>query len=582
MEKRFILFIILTFLVFFGFQYFMPKNLQNQPAPVSAVETPTAPTTADNATASVPTTPTDGRSIAQDSAGETESLSPEDTHATAQKIVIDGDLYTAVLDNRGGVLTSWELKDYQTTKKNKDDPTRVFDMITGASMNEKLYPGALIINGDDNSHTAANNDYYNVSIEGVSDFAGEKLVPPVAVKLTLKRGDLQIEKVWNFDKDNYTANLSIVGTKAGRPLDGHFFLGEDIGPAMEHFASSGSVLTSVYSVGGKVKRESPPKDPQEPKRLEGGVSWAGLDMQYFSMIAIPRQPLNYFNIQTTRLREISIDGETVERDMLKVMLPLNPVGGDNYHLYLGPKRQENLQRVGTADLSKVIDYGMFSIIIYPLLAALRWIHRFVQNYGFAIVILTFVLSLILFPFRLKSMMSMKKMSVLQPRIKAIQDKYRQYKATDPRKRDMNTEIMALYKENGVNPVGGCLPMILQMPLLIAFYSLLAHTIDLRQAPFIWWIQDLSAKDPYYVLPIAMGLTSFISQKLAPMAPSTDPTQAKMMMIMPLIFTFIFFNMSSGLNLYFLCSNIFQVVFQKVAERWIPSTAAPVPAKGRAK
>ena len=577
MEKRFILFIILTLLVFIGFQYLAPKKqvqVVQQPA-VQAEQPSAAPYEAVPAAAA-------GENGAPSG---TEYAAQEDTPVAAQRIVIDGDLYTAVLDNRGGVLTSWELKDYQTTRKSKDEPGRVFDVITGASRNEGLYPGALMLQ-DDAASAAANNEYYRVSIEGAEPEAGEKLSPPVAVKLTLTRGDLQIEKIWNFDKDNYIANILISGMKAGKPLEGRFFLGEDIGPEAEHFTSKNAGLTAVYFSGGKVRRETPPKDPQEPKRLEGDVRWAGINLQYFSMIAIPKHPLSWFNIQTTNLRQAGIDGNEVERNLLKVMLPLNTggsAGETDYKLYIGPKKQENLRLAGSADLSRVIDYGMFSFLVYPLLAALRWIHQFANNYGVAIILLTFVISLILFPLRLKSMLSMRKMSAIQPKVKAIQDKYRQYKATDPRKREMNQEVMALYKEHGVNPMGGCLPLLIQMPLLIAFYSLLAYTIDLRQAPFIWWIHDLSAKDAFYVLPIAMGLTSFISQKMMPAAPTTDPAQAKVMMIMPIFFTFIFLNMSSGLNLYFLCSNVFQVLLQKIAERWIPKSAPPqVPSKAKSK
>jgi YidC/Oxa1 family membrane protein insertase len=579
MERRFILFIVLTFLIFIGFQYFFAPNQQSVSQPPGAqTEYPDA-------------APYGAVTAAAATAGESgvlpadENTSQEETQAAAQRIVIDGDLYTAVLDNRGGVLTSWELKDYLTTKRNKDEQSRVFDMITGASRNEGLYPGALILL-DAAATAMVNNEYYQVSIEGAESAAGGKLSPPVAVKLTLTRGDLQIEKIWNFDKDNYTANLLINGTKAGKPLEGRFFLGEDIGPQSEHFTSSAAKLTSVYFSGGKVRRESPPKDPQEPKRLEGDVRWAGLDMHYFTMIAIPKFPIPWFNIQTTHLRQAGIDGSEIERNLLRVMLPLNTGGSGgetDYKFFFGPKKQENLRLSGSADLSRVIDYGMFSFFVYPLLAALRWINQFVHNYGAAIIILTFAISLILFPLRLKSMLSMKKMSAIQPKVKAIQEKYKQYKATDPRKREMNQEVMALYKEHGVNPMGGCLPMIIQMPLLIAFYSLLAYTIDLRQAPFIWWIQDLSVKDPFYILPVAMGLTMFISQKMMPMAPTTDPTQAKVMMIMPIFLTFIFLNMSSGLNLYFLCSNVFQVGLQKIAERWIPKDAPPkVPAKAKSK
>jgi YidC/Oxa1 family membrane protein insertase len=159
------------------------------------------------------------------------------------------------------------------------------------------------------------------------------------------------------------------------------------------------------------------------------------------------------------------------------------------------------------------------------------------------------------------------MQTVQPEVKAIQDKYKKYKKTDPKRAEMNQEVMAVYKKHGVNPMGGCLPMLLQMPILWAFYSMLQNSIELRQAPFIWYIHDLSAKDPYYVLPIIMGITMFISQKMTPMSPNTDPTMSKMMLIMPVFLTFIFKDLSSGLNLYFLCSNIFQIAFQKIAERW---------------
>jgi YidC/Oxa1 family membrane protein insertase len=461
MEKRFILFIVLTFLVFIGFQYFSPQKQRPVPPQTAAQQTGYPAAASEDAVPAAAAGESNAPAEAEDGA-------LEDTHAAAQKIVIDGDLYTAVLDNRGGVLTSWELKDYLTTRKNKDEQSRVFDMITGASRNEGMFPGALMLL-DDAASAAANNEYYHVTIEGADTAAEEKLSPPVAVKLTLTRGDLQIEKIWSFDKDNYTANLTINGTKAGKPLEGRFFLGEDIGPESEHFTSGNAGQTaSVYFSGGKVRRESPPKDPQEPRRLEGDIHWAGIDLQYFSMIAIPKYPFSWFNIQTTQLRQTGIDGNEIERNLLKVMLPLNTGGSGgetDYKLYIGPKKQENLRLAGSADLSRVIDYGMFSFLVYPLLAALRWIHQFVHNYGAAIIVLTFVISLILFPLRLKSMLSMKKMSAIQPRVKAIQEKYKQYKATDPRKREMNQEVMALYKEQGVNPMGGCLPLLIQMPLL---------------------------------------------------------------------------------------------------------------------
>jgi YidC/Oxa1 family membrane protein insertase len=239
-----------------------------------------------------------------------------------------------------------------------------------------------------------------------------------------------------------------------------------------------------------------------------------------------------------------------------------------FQIYLGPKKQDALDAVKGADLSGVIDYGMFWFLVRPLLTGLVWIHQYAHNWGLAIVLLTLLLTLLLFPFRLKQMLSMKRMAVVQPKIKEIQERYKRYKKTDPKRAEMNQEVMAVYKAHNVNPLGGCLPLVLQMPLLFAFYSLLASSIELRQAPFFGWIQDLAQKDPYYILPVIMGVTMLISQKMTPTAPGTDPTQAKMMMLMPVIFTVMFFNVSSGLNLYFLCSNIFQIGFQKVAERWV--------------
>ena len=251
-----------------------------------------------------------------------------------------------------------------------------------------------------------------------------------------------------------------------------------------------------------------------------------------------------------------------------------------YQLYIGPKKQSDLEAVKSVDITGVIDYGMFKILVLPLLTALRWIHRYVHNYGLAIIILTFLLSILLFPLRLKQMLSMKKMQVVQPKVKAIQEKYKKYKKTDPKRAEMNQEVMKLYKEHNVNPLGGCLPLLLQFPLLFAFYSLLANSIELRHAPFIAWIQDLSVKDPYYILPIIMGITMFISQKMTPMTPGADPTQTKMMMFMPVVFTIMFFNVMSGLNLYFLCSNIFGVAFQKIFERWIGDRSPKQPAKSK--
>jgi YidC/Oxa1 family membrane protein insertase len=552
MEKRTILAIALSVLVLIAFQWYQqryltpeggkpaqtPKEVRTQAPPQEPSPTPVA---AEAAPPKIPPIPDAGDSV-----------------ASPQKLVVEGTLYRAVLDNLGGVLAGWELKKYKSAQG------RPFEVIATAHDSGIRPCPSILLLPDANLQALANKQYYQVSVEGAS---GERSVlsPPVTVIMQLKRGDLTIGKRYHFEKDNYLVNISTTVEKGGKPLDGRFLLGQDIGPEQEHLLGV-TKLQSVYFSGGKARREGPPKDENEIKKIGPDVRWVGLDMQYFAIIAIPAQPLAYFDIQRLPVKAIGLDGKEVDRDLLRLTIPI--AGSLQSQLYLGPKKQSNLAAVKPADLTGVIDYGMFSIIVYPLLTSLRWIYQFVHNYGFAIIILTFLLTLLLFPVRLKQMLSMKKMAVVQPKVKAIQEKYRRYKKTDPKRAEMNQEIMALYKENNVNPLGGCLPLLLQFPLLLAFYSLLAHSIELRQAPFIWWIHDLSAKDPYYVLPIIMGITQFISQKMTPMTPGADPTQAKMMMVMPFVLLIMFFNLSSGLNLYFLCSNIFSVAFQKIAEGWM--------------
>jgi YidC/Oxa1 family membrane protein insertase len=547
MEKRVILAIALSALVFFVFSYYqqkyMPEQRKLQPVTQTPIQDKEEQAKADvSKTAEAPT--------------HTASpiLAADDTKAAAQTIEVSGSLYRAIVDNRGGVLTSWKLNDYWSKKEN-------FEMIAeGRSRDARSFLGSMIF-PDAGVTALANNEFYQVSVEGGSGNA--PYAAPVTIVMKLRRGDLNIEKRFQFKKDNYVVDLSMICEKGGKGLDGRFFLGEDLGPEREHFTSSAK-LSAVYYSEEKTNRESPPKDENEIKKIYGDVRWVGLDMQYFTIIAIPDRTLPYFDIQK---HSINANDKDAKRDLIRTTTPVAN-GSLKYQLYLGPKKQANLKAIDSADIAGVIDYGTFKILVKPLLASLRWIHQYAHNYGLSICILTFILSLLLFPLRLKQMVSMKKMQVVQPKMKAIQEKYKRYNKTDPKRAEMNQEVMALYKEHGVNPLGGCIPMLPQLPLLWAFYSLLANSIELRQAPFFGWIHDLSVADPIYVLPIVMGITMFISQKMTPMAPGTDPTQAKMMMVMPVVFTFMFLNVSSGLNLYFLCSNIFQIAFQKIAERWM--------------
>ena len=218
------------------------------------------------------------------------------------------------------------------------------------------------------------------------------------------------------------------------------------------------------------------------------------------------------------------------------------------------------------DLVRAIDFGMFDWLVVPLLRALKWVNGYVGNYGWSIIVLTIIINLVMFPLKHKSIVSMRKMQELQPQMKAIQDRYAKLKMTDPGRQKMNEEVMALYKQHGTNPASGCVPMLLTLPVLVAFYAMLAVAIELRGAPFIRWITDLSAHDPFFVTPILMGITMFVQQRMTPSV--ADPVQAKMMMFMPLMFTGMLMWAPSGLVLYWTASNLWAIGQQVVTNRLI--------------
>ncbi len=240
--------------------------------------------------------------------------------------------------------------------------------------------------------------------------------------------------------------------------------------------------------------------------------------------------------------------------------------------YLGPKDFDQLQR-SDQQLVRTINFGWFAWLVVPLLRALKWVNGFVGNYGWSIIVLTILINIAIFPLRHKSVVSMRKMQNIQPRVKAIQERYANLKATDPARQKMNTELMELYKTAGVNPASGCVPMLLTMPVLFAFYALLSVAIELRGAPFMLWIQDLSQHDPLYITPVIMGATMLWQQWITPAA-GMDPAQQRVMMIMPLMFTFFFLWAPSGLVVYWLFSNLLTIGQQYLTNRIVGAPGKP--------
>jgi YidC/Oxa1 family membrane protein insertase len=245
--------------------------------------------------------------------------------------------------------------------------------------------------------------------------------------------------------------------------------------------------------------------------------------------------------------------------------------------FVGPKQFEALRQVNP-EFTKVINFGMFAILAVPLLGALQWVNGFVGNYGWAIVILTILINVVMWPLRHKSVVSMRRMQELQPQLKAIQDRYSHLKMTDPARQKMNEEVMGLYKAKKVNPASGCVPMLLTLPVLFAFYSLLSQAIEIRGAPFAGWITDLSQHDPWYITPLLMGVTMLWQQRLQP--GTGDPVQQKVLMFMPVMFTVMFLWAPSGLVIYWFVSNLWAIGQQYFTNWLIGPAKVPAAAGGK--
>lgn len=362
-------------------------------------------------------------------------------------------------------------------------------------------------------------------------------------------------------------------------------------PTEEELKSQFSRRAGVYLVGGEAKRVAA-QGAEEAVEIPGrGLSWVGLDDNYFLSAVVPRAGLD-----TAVLRPVLVEAAQgrgsrftplppedrmtdEQKDMSRELaLTLEPEG-DRLSLvsYWGSKEFDRLASLPYG-LEKTVDFGFFGFLARPLLAGLHWIYgNIVANYGWAIVLMTLLIRILLLPLTHHSTKSMRKMQELNPKIQAIRERYRsklkdkQGKPNLEMQRKMNEEVMGLYKEHGVNPAGGCLPILLQMPILFAFYGLLSTAAELRGQPWMLWIRDLSIHDPYYVLPIVMGATQFLQVRLAPQA--GDPMQRRIFQLMPIFMTFLFLGFPSGLVLYWLTSNILTIAQQGVYNRLWPTAAA---------
>ncbi len=409
-------------------------------------------------------------------------------------------------------------------------------------------------------------------IEGM---AGPTRRAPTEISFVYRDDELEVRHRARIPEAGYLLEMTTEVRSGNRSLPFSVVLGPGIGGLLAEPQGDFGERQAAYYLGGSVERLTADDVAETPGRFGPGARWLAMDSKYFALALLRPAGIESGQIVRTELSETTPGGEP---EVAALMIGEASLPADaEYGVFIGPKRYETLQSVDPT-LGALIDYGVFSVLVRPLVLSLQFVYGYVGNYGFSIIILTFIINLILFPVRYKQMVSMKKMSVLQPQVKAIQEKYKRMKRADPRRSKMNEEVMGLYKEHGANPLGGCLPLLIQMPFLFAFYRMLYSSIELRGAPFIGWITDLSLHDPYYVTPILMGASMVVQQKMTPAA--GDPTQRKMMMALPIVFTFFFLSFSSGLVLYFLFSNLFgmmlQVVFQRINPELAPTTAKKKP------
>lgn len=508
MDNKTLLAIILSIFIIIGWQFLFPAQ-QTQPPQVTQGEPVTEKQQETAKTAPVPVI----------------NVSPP---SEEKEIKVESKLYSAVLSSQGGSIKYWEINAYKD-KFGKDvillkKPGVLPAVVIGSNNNFDLSSVNFSISGRD-----LKLDDNNKSGSIIFEYAGN---------------GISVRRTYTFYSDTYKVDLT--DEVAGLP-EYWITLGSDFG-IFENDASYTHVGPVVLT--GTDLKELKPKNLKEANIFKENLKWIAQEDKYFLAALVPATTVAEARAWTYKDSPIiAFKGKT---DINK------------FYLYAGPKDHDILSKLNL-DLQHIIDFGFFSIIARPLFWILKFFYGFLGNYGWAIVFLTIIVRIPFIPLVNKGQKSMKKLQELQPKMAEVKEKYKK----DPQR--MQKEMTGLYKKYKVNPMGGCLPMLLQIPVFFALYKVLLIAIELRGAPFILWITDLSVKDPYYVMPIVMGITMVVQQKMTPS--SMDPKQAKLMMLMPVVFTFMFLNFASGLVLYWLVNNILSIIQQFYSNKKLAKESA---------
>lgn len=591
MERRVLVAISLSFLVLFLFQRFVMPPPAPAPQSPGATAGQTPGRQALGGTAGSTSTPPSPGAIAGEAgpiarnpltpaAAPAVTTTPDPAtspgaeivlgEAAEREIVVDTTTVRAVFSNRGARLLRWTLKAY------RGEGGAPLELVPAGAGADAVKPFSLAV--DDAAVTSRiNSALYRVTLDGIgasSTIDATTQARSIAFEMSAADG-LAVTKTFSFEPDGYLISFGPVVQLGQVRLNPTIHWGPGLGdeiavaPPSSFFSPSyNTPAQAIVHMDGSVDRIA----STDAASQESAFLYAGVNDQYFVSVVINEQAPVPFRIDYAPvLVPQASDPATMGKYVSYAIRYQTPQ--DESRIFFGPKDFESLRAIDT-ELVRVINFGIFSWLAVPLLGALKWVHGFIGNWGWSIVVLTILINIALFPLRHKSVVSMRKMQEIQPLMKAIQDRYAKYKVTDPERQKMNTEVMALYKAKGVNPASGCVPMLLTMPFLFAFYSMLSQAIEIRDASFIGWITDLAAPDPLFISPLIMGASMFWQQRMMPT--TADPTQAKIMMFMPIMFTFMSLSFPSGLVVYWTVSNVFTIGQQYFTNYLIGSPAKPAP------
>jgi YidC/Oxa1 family membrane protein insertase len=543
MEARLIIAFVLMFLVLFSTQYFYKPGA---PAPTGPNQV--TPQKAEQLT-QLPEPP---KPTVEAAPPAEAPAAPAAVQASAEEdVVFETALFRVVLSNRGAVVKSWTLKRYL------DSDGKPLELVNAASLG-KVAPPLSIEFKDRGPNFDPNTVLY--AVQRAEDGLG--------LDFEHSDGQTLVRKSLRFRNDSYLAQVLSEVLAPGAALPHYLVWRGGFGDPSVHNAPS--VQRTVYFSTQENSLESnDASDAKDgPVTVSGDFTFAGIEDPYFTAVFLPS------GSGTTELRTFSDSLPYGAPDKIErfVGAAVGGHGVNRFSMFVGPKDTDILKAVDPK-LDKLIDWGWFGFLAKPLFYALHWTNdRVTGNWGWAIVLVTVAINMLTLPLRLTSMKSAKKMQALQPQIQAINEKYKGLPLRDPRQGEKNQAVMDLYKKHGVNPLGGCLPMVLQMPFFFAFYTVLTVAIELRGADWLW-VGDLSRPEtlPIRMLPILMIATQFLMQKMMPASPGMDPTQQKMMLIMPLALGFMFYYQSSGLVLYWLTGNVVGI-----AQQWATNKLMPTP------